>query len=354
MAEDNTTLTLRENPIVFWIIGSILVISGIIFFIINPKSHFLATVDLTLGLVFFLFPKSLTIRADRISGVITLQHRGLLWGSKKEIHLNDITGIQVEESQDSDSTTYRIVVVCKDNQVIPFHSYYSSGLRGKQKKAEQLRSFLGIGDSEGTPTATSNGSPQMVQEKPQEQQEKLTGSPEEEHTTDEVHWKLQTAEMGGSAFTRWFSPDYKFEGGFLFLTQKTAGQKTMAGGLMGGVSKFLFQQALKLYGFNAEELPGLETADLMAPLDARLDPYFSAFTNDPATAHQLLNPWAAAPLADWAIRYPLKVVQTQGIFGQLAILFSPQGIYVSSPGTMIPEAVEELTQLGVALVKANR
>ncbi|HEY5271181.1 MAG TPA: hypothetical protein VII97_12650 [Anaerolineales bacterium] len=38
---------------------------------------------------------------------------------------------------------------------------------------------------------------------------------------------------------------------------------------------------------------------------------------------------------------------------QLGILFSPPRVYVASLGTMIPEAVEELANLGAELIKTH-
>ncbi len=193
----------------------------------------------------------------------------------------------------------------------------------------------------------------MAQQKFTEQQEALTGSQAAEQVTSGVHWRVQTVTFGASPVTRWYSPDYRCPEGFVFLAQKVEGQRTMGGGLMGGLGKMLFQQSMGLYGFSSEDTPGLQTADILQPLDPYLEPHFSAFTSSPGTARRILNTWVATPLADWATRYPLKQVQKQGVFGQLAIMFSPRGVYVASLGTMIPEAVQELTTLGVELVRAQ-
>jgi hypothetical protein len=58
--------------------------------------------------------------------------------------------------------------------------------------------------------------------------------------------------------------------------------------------------------------------------------------------------------ADWATRYPLKQMQpTRELFGQLIVMICPRGTYDASMGNMIPEAVQELTNLWVALVKGK-
>ena len=108
-----------------------------------------------------------------------------------------------------------------------------------------------------------------------------------------------------------------------------------------------------MYGFGSEDTPGLNSGEVLPTLGPQLESHFSAFTSDPGAARQILNPWIAAPLADWATRYPLKQVQKPGLFGQLVVLFSPRGVYIASLGTMIPEAVEELANLGAELVKTQ-
>lgn len=90
-------------------------------------------------------------------------------------------------------------------------------------------------------------------------------------------------------------------------------------------------------------------AETVTALPAQLQPYFAAFASDPATAGQVLNPWMGMPLAQWANRYPL----TQDNSHQLAVLFCPQGVYVATVGLIHPEFLQDLTALGVELVKAQ-
>ena len=355
MDSQQSTLTIREYPFGLWIAGIFLVSAGIDLYLSTAGQVVIPGLIFLAGLAFLSTATTLTVTADRPGQMLTLRYRALLWGSRKEVPLAEIAAIQVEMSRSgtSNGATYRVAVVRKDGEKIPFRSYFSSGAGSKQKKAEQLRNFLGVQGNDETPSGLFGLGKQVAQQVFQGTQESLTGPEMEEHTTDGIHWKVQTRTFGGKGITRWFSPDFKCSGGFLFLTQKVAGQKTMAGGLMGGVGKMLYQQTIGLYGFGSEDTPGLETAEILEPLEANLEPHFSAFTSDPAAARQLLTPWVAAPLADWAGRYPLKQVQPQGIFGQLVVLFSPVGTYVASMGIMIPEAVEELTNLGVALVKTQ-
>ena len=59
------------------------------------------------------------------------------------------------------------------------------------------------------------------------------------------------------------------------------------------------------------------------------------------------------PLADWAGRYPLKQFQKGSRFSQLVILFSPNGVYLTTLNLLQPDQVNELAALGVALVKSQ-
>ena len=108
-----------------------------------------------------------------------------------------------------------------------------------------------------------------------------------------------------------------------------------------------------MYGFGGEDTPGLDSAMLLDSFDPQLDPNFTVFASDAQAARQYLA-WAIAPLADWATRYPLKQLQpSRELFGQLIVMICPRGTYVASMGNMIPEAVQELADLGVALVKGK-
>jgi hypothetical protein len=350
MDAGQTSLTIRDYPWPAWISGSMLFLGGLFAISIMSTYPYMGIAFLVVGSVLLLVSSILTVTADHMAGILTLRYRSLFWGSSKQIPLSEITAIKLECSSSSDSgTTYRIVLVCQDGQVTPFHSYYSSGRASKQSRVDQLRSFLGVGGQDDeTAVSIFSGLPAV-----QQAQQALSSSESEEHVTDGVHWKLQTVSMGTQSLTRWFSPDCKSSSGFLMLAQKVDGQKTMAGSLLGGVGKFLLQQLTHLYGFGPQDVPALETSDTLEPLDSQLEPHFSALASDPAAARAVLNPWACVPLADWANRYPLKSIQKPGLFGQLVVLYSPQGIYIASLGTFIPEAVDELTALGVALVKAQ-
>ena len=84
-------------------------------------------------------------------------------------------------------------------------------------------------------------------------------------------------------------------------------------------------------------------------------PYFATLTSEPYGARRRLRAGAIAPLEQWAERYPLGKVQRvrPGEYGQLAVLFSPQGLYVSFPNAATPEQTETVAFLGATLVRAQ-
>ena len=183
------------------------------------------------------------------------------------------------------------------------------------------------------------------------QQAAQTGSNAQEHVTNGVHWQIQSTTLGTSPVTRWYSPDFKMESGFLFVAQKVSGQST--GGLMAAIGNALFQQSLSSYGFRADDTPNIAQAAPLTPVPSLIDFHFTAFTNNQAESRQILNPWTQNPLAEWAQRHPLKQFQSMGSFSQLVVLFSPNGVYVATLGVLQPDQVAELTDLGVEMVRTQ-
>jgi hypothetical protein len=354
MDNPNDTLTIRELPIVPWIVGVVLLATAGFTGVGASGDWTITAISGIIGLLFLGLSSILVVTADRRTGMLIIRRTSLFHRFVREIPIAEVAAVQLEASHSHDSSpTYRIIVLTKANETIPLRTAYSSGTASKEAKARKLREFLGVGGADSSLGGLFQMATSMAQQAFQKQQEALTGPEAAEKVTDGVHWRIQTAAYGGMGITRWFTPDQTCPTGFVFLAQKVAGQGPAAG-LLGGLNKMLFHQLLGLYGYGKEDALGLDSADLLPAVDPRLDPHFSVFTSDPSAAHQFLNPWSVAPLVDWATRYPLKQMQkTNELFGQLTVMLSPRGLYVSCPGTLIPEAVEEITQLGVALVKGK-
>jgi hypothetical protein len=354
MDNRSNELVIREFPFLQCLFGFILIGISIFTYQSKPDQITVPIITAVLGLLMFALAAILIVKADRATGTLTIQRNSLLRRFKREIPLSDIFAIQLEHSlSSSDSSSgrtsvYRIVVVTKNQEVIPFRNSFSSGQWTKEAKAKKLREFLGVsGEDLSLVSLIKTASGQAVTEF-KEEQEAITGDQETEKVTDGIRWKLETRAMGGTPVSRWFSPDFSLDGNFLYLTQKMQGQDSQ-GGLMAMMGKMLIKTSLSLYGFAGDLTPGLDSGEVLTPLDPQLDPHFMAFTSWPDGAQQLLNSWATLPLVKWAGKYPL----TKGNSNQMAVLFCPQGVYLATMGLVNPEFLQELTSLGVELVKAQ-
>src|SRR5258706_1504946 len=357
MNTNDSQLVIRDSPISLWIFGLIFAGVGAFFFFQVGKDAAFTLIFVAIGLGVLLFSSTLTITADRITRTLTLEYRSLLRHAIKQIPFDEVASINVLRSVSHNkghtSYTYRVVLTRKDGQVIPFRSYASSGSAGKEQQATQLRAFIGVQGVDATPAGMLRAAPQIAQAVFQNQQQALTGPETEMHETDSVHWQIQSMAMGAAPATRWYSPDFKTPDTFLFVAQKVDGQGQAGGGFLASLGNMMFKQSISLYGFHADDTPGIDQAATLTPLDPALEPHFMAFTNDPASARQTLNPWAVMPLADWARRYPLQQFQSGARFSQLVVLFGPGGVYLATLNILQPDQVDELTTLGVELVKSQ-
>jgi hypothetical protein len=260
--------------------------------------------------------------------------------TRKQVPFDEIAGINVERSASpKKSFTYRLTLLHKDGQVIPFRSSGSSGWKGKERRAGQLREFLGIQDSNRIPAGILP--------------EELSRAAET-HETNGVHWRIQpmyTASSSTPTGARWHSPDLKTPGIFLIVVQKAEGQPSQ--GFLASLGSMFLRQALSLHGFSPEDTPKLDQAVPLAPLEPAVERHFMAYTNSPSSAHQLLNSRVAAQLVDWAARYPLKPVQRGSGHGQLIALLGPNGVYLATLNLLQPSQAHELVSLGVELVKSQ-
>lgn len=352
-------LKLTERPILSWLIGFAGIgWGGYAFVTTLPQFNFNAILALVIGVILLFFNYALTVTADKSRGMLTLDYRSVFLHSVKEIPLRDIQSIRVDSStsqgrkRGSRSTTYRVEAVLNNNERVPFRSYYSGNFINYQNWANKLRAFLGLGEAlDETPMGIIRAASKLGSDAARIQQEAFTGPNAEMRVTDGVNWQVQTFGMGASPGARWFSPNFKTQSGFLFLAQKVAGQSSS--GFLASLGKALFKQSISMYGFGAADTPNLSTVDQYASLSPALDRHFSAFTSNPAEAGQILNPWTQTPLAAWGERYPLQQFQSNARFTQIVILYSPNGIYIATLGILAPDKLDEITRLGVELVKAQ-
>lgn len=347
-------LKLREYPIFGWLFGLSAFGYGVFIFVTGGTAFITHTlVSAGVGLLSFVLSYILTVTADKQTGMLTLDYRSVFHHSVKEIPINQIQSIFVSRSRGSRSTTYCVEAILKSGERVPFRSYSSSGSYKKQKWADQLRSFLDLGDGfDETPMGIFRAAPKVGAAAATLQQEAMTGSNAEMRTTDGVNWQLQSFGLGATPGIRWFSPDFKTRDSFLFLAQVVPGQSSS--GLIATLSKTLFKQSLALYGFSGSDTPNIAQADTYASLAPTLATHFMAFTNNQNEARQILNPWAQNPLTEWGTRYPLQQFQAGSRFTQIVVLYSPNGVYIATQGVLPPDKLDEVTKLGIELVKSQQ
>jgi len=270
MNTKNDQLTIRDYPVLLWLVGLVALGFAIMAYVQKPTQLISPVIGGLIFLLIFLLSSVMTVTADRTTNLLTVKYSSLLHRKVRDVPISTIASIEMERSTSTSSghysSSYRIAIITRDNQSIPLHSYYTNGSFSMQSRVNRLREFLGVGGRDTSVGGILNQGIQMAQQRLQEKQEALTGSEAEEHVTDGIHWKMQTVTMGAAPVSRWFSPDFQCASGFVFLAQKVFGQKSLAGGLMGGLGKLLFRQTVGLYGFNAEDMPGLAGADVLDPL----------------------------------------------------------------------------------------
>ena len=352
----NDRLVLRDVPYGLWLFEGGFILLGILLFRI-PSFPVLVPI-LTIGgcLVGFGFSSILTITLERQTGQLTLDFKSPLKHTSRTIPLDSIAGVRVTISGYTkqlpghrSGPSYTLVADMKDGTVNPFRSYGSSGFAGKLRTAEAICSFLGLPAPETTrPYAGVIRNGGMIPQSAVFQQSGITG-PAIEHETDGVHWHMQTALDGNSGVGRWTSQDFAVPGGFLYLAQKPP---QSAGGMFSTFNRMFAQGSMMMYGFTSQDTPGMDGAGPLLLEAEGLETCFSTFASAPE-ARQLITPRTAQALAAWAERHTLHAVNSISNV-QLAVLFGPGGISLSMSKKIDSAVVEELTALGVELVKAQQ
>ncbi len=139
MNNQDLNLVMKEYPLISGFIGLVFLIIGIVFVPsmlngLDPIVVLLVLATILIGLGLLSISSVLTITADRVTQVLTLDSRSLVKKHKREIPFSQIAAIELEmhstragSTSGDNQPTYRIVVVMKDGQSVPFRSTYTSG-----------------------------------------------------------------------------------------------------------------------------------------------------------------------------------------------------------------------------------
>ena len=350
--DDPNLLVLKQRPLLVWLFCAIFAITGLVL-LFSPGLLVPGLICLGAGLGVLLIASVDTLTLDKNRNRFSLQRRYVWRTTLKEYRLDELSGFELERNRDRDGgSTYRIIAVLSTGESVPLSAAYTFGRELKRRRAEVLNQWLRGAGSPAPQAASVAPAPSIHAPAGPAEAAPRAGSPTPAQSgeTDGVVWQLERLQLGDVPGMRWFSPDFKFEGGFLLLAQKPGGMR-IASGLLGGFARLFGQQALRLYGFSPADTPGLESAAPLDPPETRLEPHFVSLTSNAFAARQALNPWVIIPLAAWGARSPLQPASRAEDQSQLVILFSPQGVYVAGVGADSPEEIEALSNLGVEIVR---
>jgi hypothetical protein len=141
----NEQVIFKEYPLAWWLFGLAFLLVGLPLLKIDRE-----LVALTLfGAVVIAFASILTVTVDKGNGKLNLRYRSLVRASNKSYLLSEIDFVNVAEDSERERM-YRVELVLRSRDVVPLRSFYSIGKAGKERRARQLRSVIGV-DSWYTP-----------------------------------------------------------------------------------------------------------------------------------------------------------------------------------------------------------
>ena len=136
----NEQVVFKDYPLMFWFFAvMMLVVSALI----DKATWQLRLVELA-GVVVIALSPILIVVVDHTGGTLNLHYRSLLRASTKTYPLSEISFVNVAEIRD-ENRMYRVELILWSGEVVPLRSGYSTGKARKERRAQQLRSVLGIG-----------------------------------------------------------------------------------------------------------------------------------------------------------------------------------------------------------------
>ena len=351
-------MTIKEYPFGLWLFEVVAIIAGGLLLQRSDLPKLIPLLLIAGGLAGLAFTNVLTIDADRQTRMLTLRWRSPIRHASREIPFDSLAGLRLAlvgstrrtSNGRRTSPSFRIEAELLDGTYVPFRQYGTGGFFAKQRRIEALCRHIGLPEpnvsrpaqlfnlmAAATPGSRHVTAPTVMDE---------TAA----HVTDGVNWRHRAGIAGGKAVSRWNTPDVRIPGGFLYLGQKTAGKGGAFADAVGAFNPALIKGSLMMYGFTDADMPGIDTAQPLPFGLGTADAQYASLASSPEL-QQYVNPAMLAALSDWANRHPLHTFQT-GPWGQLVVLYGPEGLSLSQFNPLTSEQVEELTALGVALVKA--
>lgn len=153
MVDDGVTVTLRERPLVLWVMAAVFGVIGVAFLSGPGSSALVGLLFAGTGMALGGTTGVLVVTADRRTRVLTIERRALLRSFRTQVPFAEVRGIVVRTSRSTSSSgerptaTYRTVVVRLDGQEVPLRTYFESGgLSRRRERARALAAAVGLVD----------------------------------------------------------------------------------------------------------------------------------------------------------------------------------------------------------------
>jgi len=337
---------IRDQPIMTWGFAMVMLGGAVFAYLRNSNQWIFAAVLAVVGLLLLAVP-ALEIKANRPTNTLLIYRRSLYRRSVQQIKIGDIVNIKVGQKydRDDDRRSYRVEFHLKNGGMVPLRKTYSGGNKRHKELAQKLGVICGV-------TATSSNFSDMFRSEEirlefQQEQEEITGEQGGVQTTDGVQWTFETLVFGSMPISHWHSPDFRLEDTFIYLAQKLVGQKELPG-LLKSATGMLFKQSMRVYGIDEGDTPDLASAESIE-LPDRLRQNYLGYSDEGVRATSMLNSWVITPLTAWAENHPMT---KENINSQLVVHIGPNGFSLRTPGLVNAEYLDDLTTLGVEMVRA--
>jgi hypothetical protein len=364
MADDPNRIVFRDRQLMLRIFGVFWILMSL-FLLFKKESMVIGLVLIAIGLLIgFVLPVSATIILDKTKGIVSARNWSLFSRSFKEYQLSDTSSIEVEyrtmHSSHKRQALSRLVVVTHSGEKLPLQTQFSSSTIANEFRASQMRKFLGVSGMQEAAVTPSQMARQFINRAVVPGQAAKSGVAVQQGVTLGVNWRVELATVGTQTVTHWISPDFTVLEEFLFLAQHGKDAKAIGGGdgllggLLGSVAQFAQNQMLNIYGFPPTATPGMERAGTVQPPPPQLDAYYALLSSNSVRAYELLKPYVVQALVLWAEGHPMGrgvQVAQKGKILQLAVLFSPNGLYLAFMNPPNEQQINEISVLGANLIR---
>ena len=140
-ASPSQRVVFRDYPVGVWFTGMIALGVAMVAFITDEAWQ--AFVVSLIGIVIVAFGSILTVTVDEMRGILYLNYRSLVRASTKAYPFSDIAFVKVAEDWEGERM-YRLELVLYSGETVPLRTGYLIGRRIQERKAQRIRSALGI------------------------------------------------------------------------------------------------------------------------------------------------------------------------------------------------------------------